>query len=128
MIAGRIPALRDFDYTELADMSGGRAFYDTNDFAGSIRRVIDDSADTYILGYYPDHNKWNGEFREIKVKVDRPGVEVHARKGYFAVAETESAVALNAEKLTNALRSPLESTDLGFDVQADGIEAPARGN
>jgi hypothetical protein len=124
VIAGRIPALHDFDYTkELADMSGGRAFYDTNDFAGSIRRVIDDSADTYILGYYPDHNKWNGEFREIKVKVDRPGVEVHARKGYFAVAETKSAAALNAEKLADALRSPLESTDLGFDVQVDGVDA-----
>jgi VWFA-related protein len=124
VIAGGIPGLYRFDYTkELADMSGGRAFYDTNDFAGSIRRVIDDSADTYILGCYPDHNKWNGEFREIKVKVDRPGVEVHARKGYFAVAETESAAALNAEKLANALRSPLESTDLGFDVQADGVDA-----
>ena len=121
---GRLPDLNDFDFTKnLADLSGGRAFYNTNDFAGAIRSAIDDSAATYILGYYPDHNKWNGEFRNIKVKVNRPGVEVRARKGYFAVAETASAAQMEAQKLADAVRSPLESTDLGFDVQADGVEA-----
>ena len=123
---GRIPTLRDFDYSKnLAETSGGRAYYDTNDFAGAIRKVIDDSASTYILSYYPDHNKWNGKFREIKVKVNRPGLsglEVRARKGYFAVADTESAREKDAQRLADAIRSPLESTDLGFDVQADGYE------
>jgi VWFA-related protein len=125
-IAGRIPALHDFDFTkELADSSGGRAFYDTNDFAGAIRKAIDDSASTYILNYYPDHNKWNGEFREIKVKVNRPGLsglEVRARKGYYAIADTTSPAEMDARKLADAIKSPLESTDLGFDIQADGFD------
>jgi VWFA-related protein len=121
--SGKLPDLNDFDFTKsLADLSGGRAFYNTNDFAGAIRSAIDDSAATYILGYYPDHNKWNGEFRSIKVKVNRPGVEVHARKGYFAVGETATAIQMDAQKLADAVRSPLESTDLGFDVQADGVD------
>jgi VWFA-related protein len=107
----------------LAQESGGLAINHTNDLAGAIRRVVDDSADTYILGYYPDHNKWNGEFREIKVKVSRPGVEVLARKGYYAVADTASAPEIAVEKLTDAMKSPLESTELGFDVQADGVIA-----
>lgn len=120
---GRPPQLTDFDYSkDLAEQSGGRAYYDTNDFAGAIRKVIDDSASTYILSYYPDHNKWNGEFREIKVKVDRPGMEVRARKGYFAVADTASASEKDLEKIADAIKSPLESTDLGFDVQADGFD------
>ena len=123
---GHVPLITDFEYTKnLSDVSGGRAYYDTNDFAGAIRKVIDDSASTYILSYYPDHNKWNGEFREIKVKVNRPGlsgVEIRARKGYFAVAETASATERDAEKLADAMKSPLEATDLGFDVQADGLE------
>ncbi len=105
----------------LAEESGGHAINRTNDLAGAIRRVVDDSADTYILGYYPDHNKWNGEFREINVKVNRPGVEVHSRKGYYAVADTASVPEIAAEKLTDAMKSPLESTELGFDVQADGV-------
>jgi VWFA-related protein len=120
---GYVPKVGDFEYSKsLADDSGGRAFYDTNDFAGAIRKVIDDSASTYILSYYPDHNQWNGEFREIKVKVNRPGLEVRARKGYFAVADTASASEKDAEKIAEAIKSPLESTDLGFDVQADGFD------
>jgi len=120
---GYIPSIRDFAFTKnLSDVSGGRAFYDTNDFAGAIRKVIDDSASTYILSYYPDHNKWNGEFREIKVKVNRPGLEIRARKGYFAVADSVSATERDAQKLADAIKSPLESTDLGFDVQADGFD------
>jgi VWFA-related protein len=125
-LQGRIPKLRDFDYSKnLADISGGRAYENTNDFAGAMRNVIDDSASTYILSYYPDHNKWNGEFREIKVKVNRPGLsglEVRARKGYFATTDTASAQEKDAQKLADSIRNPLESTDLGFDVQADGVE------
>ncbi len=126
ILPGRVPQVRDFDYTkDLSDMSGGRAYENTNDLAGSIRKVMDDSAQTYILSYYPDHNKWNGEFREIKVKVDRAGLsglEVRARKGYYAIADTTTAQLRDAQKLIDAIRSPIESTDLGFDVQADGVE------
>jgi VWFA-related protein len=105
----------------LSDMSGGHPIYGTNDLGGAIRRVVDDSADTYILGFYPDHNKWNGEFREINVKVKRPGVEVRSRKGYYATADTASAAQRDAQRLTDAIKGPQESTDLGFDVQADGV-------
>ncbi len=119
------PHLRDFDYSkDLAERSGGRAISETNDITGAMRRVMDDYSATYLLSYYPDHNKWNGEFREIKVKVDRPGIEVHARNGYYAVADTGSASQLAAQRLADAIRSPLESTDLGLDVEADAINMP----
>jgi VWFA-related protein len=108
----------------LSEASGGRAFYNTNDLAGAIRRVIDDSATTYVLGYYPAHDKWNGEFREIKVKVDRPGVEVRSRKGYFATADTSTAPERATAQLAEAIRSPLESTDLGLDVNVEPVDVP----
>lgn len=126
VLPGRLPQVSDFDYSkDLSALSGGRAIENTNDLAGAIRKVIDDSASTYILSYYPDHNKWNGEFREIKVKVNRPGLpglEVRARKGYYAIADTTTAQQRDAQKLIDAVRSPLETTDLGFDVQADGFD------
>jgi VWFA-related protein len=119
------PHLRDFDYSkDLAERSGGRAISETNDIAGAMRRVMDDYSATYLLGYYPDHNKWNGEFREIKVKVGRRDVEVHARNGYYAVADTASASQLAAQRLADELRSPLESTDIGLDVEADAVNVP----
>ncbi len=105
----------------LSEMSGGRAFSNTNDFAGAIRQVIDDSSASYVLDYYPDHDNWNGEFREIKVKVNRPGAEVHARRGYFAVIDIAGAPKNDAERVADALQIPAESTDLAFDVQVEAV-------
>ena len=88
------PPQGDFDtMNEIADRTGGRAFYNTNDIAGSVREAIDDSRVTYVLGYYPDHGEWNGKFREIKIKVNRPGVEVRYRRGYFAVTDAPATPA-----------------------------------
>ncbi len=124
-LAGRAPRANDFDFTkELAELSGGRAFYNTNDLAGSIRRAIDNSSTTYLLGYYPDHNKWKGEFRRLKVKVDRPGLKVRSRQGYYAVADTASAPEKDMERMADALHSPIEATDLVFDIQADAVDVP----
>ncbi len=122
--SGRTPRGSDFEFTEeLAELSGGRAYHSTNDLSGAIRRAIDSSSHTYLLGYYPDHDKWKGEFRSIKVKVDRPGVEVAARKGYYAVADTASAPEKEMEKMSEAIHSPIETSDLGFDVQVDAVDA-----
>jgi len=71
----------------LAERTGGRAFYNRNDLETGIRRALDDSRFTYSLAYYPDHNQWKGEWRKIEVKVNRPGVTVLARGGYFALPD-----------------------------------------
>lgn len=113
---GRTPRVGDFAYIhKLADLSGGGA-------GRSIRGVIDDSAFAYVIGYYPDHNQWDGKFREIKVKVKRSGVTVRARNGYFAVADTASSSEKDAQRLADAVSGPQISTDMVFDVQADGVE------
>ena len=117
------PDLKDFDYSrDIAKRTGGRVVENTNDLAGAMRRVMDDYSSTYLLGYYPDHNKWNGEFREITVKVDRHDVDVHARNGYFAIADTASAAQVSAQRLADAVGSPLDATDIAFNVQADTID------
>src|SRR3989442_1340554 len=46
----------------LADRTGGRAFYNTNDIQGSVRRAIEDSRVTYVLGFYPTHGNWDAKF------------------------------------------------------------------
>jgi VWFA-related protein len=50
----------------LADRTGGRAFYNNNDLAAAMRRATEDASRTYVLGYYPSHDSWNGKFREIR--------------------------------------------------------------
>jgi VWFA-related protein len=70
---------------EMAGRTGGRSFYNNNDIATSIRQSIDDGSTYYTLGYYPDNKKWDGKFRKIHVKVNRPGVKLRYRLGYFAL-------------------------------------------
>ena len=38
----------------------------------------------YLLGYYPADDSWNGRYRQIQVKVNRPGLRLFFRRGYFA--------------------------------------------
>jgi hypothetical protein len=67
---------------EVAHTTGGRAFFDRNDLDGAIQHALDDGRVSYSLAYYPNLRDWHGEFRKIKVKVDREGVAVLARAGY----------------------------------------------
>lgn len=70
---------------DVAAWTGGEAFINRNDLAVSMRTSIDDGATYYTLEYYPSNKKWDGEFRSIRVKTDRPGVKLRYRLGYYAV-------------------------------------------
>ncbi len=101
----------------LADQTGGRAFYNTNDLQGSIQSAFEDASLTYTLGYYPTHGKWNGEYRTIRVTVDRPGVKVRHRRGYFAGSQPPAGNKKEEKgMISEAAQDPLEATALGVTV------------
>jgi VWFA-related protein len=66
---------------ELADETGGRAFYNNNDISGAIRKAVDDSDVSYTLGFYLNSGSLDGQFHELKIRVDRPGLEVRYPSG-----------------------------------------------
>ncbi|HXN65201.1 MAG TPA: hypothetical protein VN862_07695, partial [Candidatus Acidoferrales bacterium] len=99
------------------------AFYGNNDVGGSIRRAIDDSRVTYTFAYYPETAKWDGSFHKIKVEVNKPGVELRYRRGYFAAASAPDAGS-DAQQLAAEIASPLENTTIGLTVQAEPVEVP----
>jgi VWFA-related protein len=76
---------------EMADRTGGKAFYNTNGIDAAIRKSIEDGSTYYTLAYYPENKNWNGKFRKIQVKVNRSGVKVRYRLGYYAVDPTSFA-------------------------------------
>ncbi len=110
----------------LAERTGGRAFYNTNAIYESVRQAIDESQVTYELGYYPVHNKWDGKFHEITVRVKRSGMQLRYRKGYFAMDDAPVEVAQQAELLDAAAESPLESSALGLKVRLERVTGDAR--
>jgi VWFA-related protein len=114
-----------FTMLDLADRTGGRAFYNTNDIMGSIRRAIDDSRVTYVLGFYPREEDWNGKFHRLKVIVKRPGTEVHYRQGFYALPD-QAADEQQSDKLIAAVaRSPLEATAITLRVHLDPPAPPS---
>ena len=49
----------------------------------AIKRIDDATRFQYMLGYSPSNTNWNGRFRRITVKVNRPGLRVLYRHGYY---------------------------------------------
>jgi VWFA-related protein len=76
---------------EIAFTTGGLAFTQHPDIVRAMKEVISDNASYYVLGYYPQPFVADGKFHEIRVRVNRPGVNVRARPGYVAAAATTTA-------------------------------------
>jgi VWFA-related protein len=110
--------------SELAERTGGRATYLTNDLNRAIRRAIDDARVTYTIGYYSTNETQDGTFREIKVKVNRPRLDVRYRKGYFALKPPNNIAKTRDDEVRAAVWSPLESTAIAMNARADFVEQP----
>src|SRR6185312_7267800 len=74
---------------DIASRTGGRAFINRNDLAESMHTSLDDGATYYTLEYYPSNKTWDGQFRAIQVKTNRPGVTLRFREGYYATDPEE---------------------------------------
>jgi len=99
---------------DMANWTGGLAFSNTNDIMGAIRRAVRDGDVSYVLGYYPDHNDWKGEFRKIKVKADQPGMKVRTREGYFAISDLQFKPKDITSILAEMAVSPLDATGIAL--------------
>jgi len=104
-------------------MTGGRAFYNSNDLVGGFRRASDDSSSYYLLGYYLDTKNDEPGWRQLKVKVHRPHTEVRARNGFFVTNATVNPEASKKVEIENALASPFDSTGMGMTVRWRGATA-----
>jgi len=75
----------------LADETDGRAIVNRNDLEPGLTQVVRDSAFYYLLGYNSTGAPADGKFHEIKVRVKRSGVQLRARKGYWAPSAEDLA-------------------------------------
>ena len=69
---------------ELAEQTGGRAFYGDNDIFYLVRAALDDSRENYVLTYSPTAYREDGSFHQIQLKTSRKGVRLRYRMGYIA--------------------------------------------
>jgi len=87
----------------MAERTGGKTFYNRNDIDVGVRTSVDDGSTYYTLDYYPQNRTWDHKFRQIEVKVTRPGVRLRYRQGYFAQAPTKEGPDLLAREFTQAM-------------------------
>jgi VWFA-related protein len=83
-LSSRINTLRT-----LAENTDGIATVSSNDLDSGLKRIADDLSSYYLLGYYSSNTRLDGQYRRISVKVNQPGVEVRARRGYRAATAAE---------------------------------------
>lgn len=83
----------------LAENTDGRAIVNRNDLAKGMEQIVRDSSAYYLVGYSSTQSPQDGKFHAIRVRIKRPGVQVRARKGYWALS------AADAERVTAPVKA-----------------------
>lgn len=84
----RFDSRQAFDHMDLesvADATGGKAYFNTNGLKEAIAEIVESGSNYYMLSYATNNTKWEGQYRRIKVTVDRPDAKLQYRRGYYAV-------------------------------------------
>jgi VWFA-related protein len=108
----------------LADRTGGKALLSSDDIFSSIRLAVDDSQESYELGYYADATASDGRFHALNISVRRIGVQVRARSGYFAFPDLKPTPQIRKTLLANIATSPLDATGIGIRVHVKAANLP----
>jgi VWFA-related protein len=102
---------------EIAAETGGKAYVNQNEIKDGVALALADNSAAYTIGYYPEDNKWDGKYRTVKVKLDRNGVEMHHRSGYFAIDPSQLKNRNSDQSLAEALRDVVPDTQVTFSAQ-----------
>ena len=109
----------------LASDTGGRTFYDLNDFAPAFEEVQKENSSYYLIGYSPTNTHSDGRFRHIRVEVARPGLKIQARPGYFAPKSFQQFTRGEKEnQLQQVMDLEVPFVDLPFVVETAYFRRP----
>lgn len=97
-------------FEQFADMTGGKAYFNTNDLVRAFHESVDDSASYYLVGFYlPSEDRKPG-WRKLQVKVKAAHAQVRARSGFYVMPEDKDKTKSKENDIALALSSPLDFT------------------
>jgi len=106
----------NYQFSLLAKATGGTALYGRNDVDAEIDTAIHDGASFYTLTYRPNNPTSDvKKFRKIKVTVDRPGLTVTTREGYYTTAAPEPVDPENPSRRLIADLVAAETSTMVYD-------------
>jgi VWFA-related protein len=103
----------------LSSDTGGKAFFDSNNFAPAFAQVQRDTSAYYAIGFHSSNPARDGKYRKLTIKVNRPGVKLEYRPGYYAPADFKHSGREDREReLDEQLASDLPATDMAVYLDA----------
>src|SRR6266436_1678523 len=97
----------------LASDTGGKAFFDSNDFGAVFSQVQKDSSAYYVLGFTSTNAMKDGRFRHLKVQLNRQDLKLDYRSGYYAGRDFEHLNRADREQqIQDEMASELSQTDV----------------
>ncbi len=119
----------------LADDTGGKALFDSNDLTRGIVQAQDSISDYYVIGYYTSNTARNGHFRRVKIALNQnTEAKLDYRQGYYADKEFSKFTTIDKERqLEDALmledpshRALDRHGDRSLPAQPRGVLRPHR--
>src|ERR1700729_1593673 len=68
----------------LSSDTGGKAFFDSNDFSPAFQRIQQDTSAYYVIGFRSTNTVRDGRYRRLTIKLNRQNVKLEYRPGYYA--------------------------------------------
>ncbi len=105
---------------EIADFTGGRAFYGRNDFEKMLEEATEDGSNYYTLTYSPSNSNYDGKLRNISVRLNIPNKELHLeyRRGYLATAPESPIMPVYERRKQEKLDQGLTLRPVGDSLSA----------
>jgi VWFA-related protein len=102
----------------LSSDTGGKSFFDNNDFAPAFEQVQRDTASYYVIGFRSTNLQRDGRYRRLQIRVRRDDVKLEYRPGYYGPADFQHSNREDRERdLEAQLTSDLPATDVSLYLQ-----------
>ncbi|WP_446741669.1 VWA domain-containing protein [Silvibacterium acidisoli] len=103
----------------LSSDTGGKAFFDNNDFSPAFERVQRDTSAYYVIGFRSTDTRRDGRYRRLAIKLNRNDLKLEFRPGYYAPADFQHSNREDREReLEDELSSDLPATDVSVYLEA----------
>lgn len=99
-------------FTAFADMTGGKAYFNTNDLVRAFHDAVEDSSSYYLLGFYLRPEDRKPGWRKLQVKVKHAQAHVRSRSGFYVLPEDKDKNKTRVDDVVMAMSSPLDFTSL----------------
>ena len=108
---------------QLSGETGGMHIGNTNDLTGGLRKILDSQSFYYVLTYATPNPKLDGRYHKIKIALNRPGLQVRYRAGYYAAKEQLTFERRKKEDIIEALHAPGNLNEIPIQLSYNYFQA-----